>query len=99
NGANLALEEINAAGGTLGRPLRLISRDDGGKPEEAIRAANELTHNEKVAVLTGTFLSNIGLGVSDFAKQNKIPFLAAEALADALTWERGNRYAFRVRSS
>src|SRR5262249_14391075 len=42
--------------------------------------------------------SNIGLGVSDFAKQNKIPFLAAEALADALIWERGNRYTFRVRS-
>jgi branched-chain amino acid transport system substrate-binding protein len=99
NGANMALEEINAAGGVLGQQLRLVSRDDSGKPEEAIRAANELTHNEKVAVLTGTFLSNIGLGVSDFAKQNKIPFLAAEALADALTWEKGNRYTFRVRSS
>ncbi len=99
NGAHLAIDEINAAGGVLGRPLELISRDDGGKPEEAVRAANELVDNEKVVALTGTFLSNIGLAVSDFAKQRKILFLASEALSDALTWQRGNRYTFRVRSS
>lgn len=99
NGAHLAIDEINAAGGVLGRPLELISRDDGGKPEEAVRAANELVDSEKVVALTGTFLSNIGLAVSDFAKQRKILFLASEALSDALTWQRGNRYTFRVRSS
>jgi branched-chain amino acid transport system substrate-binding protein len=99
NGAQLAVEEINAAGGVLGRPFELLSRDDNGKPDEALRAANELVHNEKVAVLTGTFFSNVGLAVSDFAKQNKIVFVAPEALSDALTWQRGNRYTFRVRSS
>jgi branched-chain amino acid transport system substrate-binding protein len=98
NGAQLALEEINAAG-VLGRKLELVSRDDNGKPEEAVRAANELVENEKVAALSGTFLSNIGLAVSDFAKREKILFLASEALSDALTWQRGNRYTFRVRSS
>jgi len=99
NGAQLAVEEINAKGGVLGRPFELLSRDDNGKPDEALRAANELVHNEKVAVLTGTFFSNVGLAVSDFAKQNKIVFVAPEALSDALTWQRGNRYTFRVRSS
>jgi branched-chain amino acid transport system substrate-binding protein len=99
NGAHLALDEINAAGGVLGRPLALVSRDDNGKPEEAVRAAAELVESEKVVALSGTFLSNIGLAVSDFAKQNKILFLASEALSDALTWQRGNRYTFRVRSS
>jgi branched-chain amino acid transport system substrate-binding protein len=99
NGANLAIREINAAGGVLGRPLELITRDDNGKPEEAINAANELVHNEKVVVLTGTFFSNVGLAISDFAKQNKIVFIAPEALSDALTWSQGNAYTFRVRSS
>ncbi|WP_213736223.1 ABC transporter substrate-binding protein [Bradyrhizobium sp. dw_411] len=99
NGATLALEEINAAGGVLGRPLELVSRDDNGKPEDALRAANDLVFNQKVVALSGTFFSNVGLAVSDFAKTNKVPFLAAEALSDALTWQQGHRYAFRVRSS
>lgn len=99
NGANLAIEQINAAGGVLGSPLELLSRDDNGKPDDALRVANELVFNSKVAVLTGTFLSNVGLAVSDFAKRNKVLFIAPEALSDALTWERGNRYTFRVRSS
>jgi branched-chain amino acid transport system substrate-binding protein len=99
NGAHLALDEINRASGVLGRPLELVSRDDNGKPEDAVRAATVLVDSEKVVALSGTFLSNIGLAVSDVAKQNKILFLAAEALSDALTWQRGNRYTFRVRSS
>ena len=99
NGAYLAIEEINAGGGVLGRPLELISRDDNGKPEDAVRAANELVFSSKVAVLTGTFYSHVGLAVSDFAKRNKVLFVAPEALSDALTWQRGNRYTFRVRSS
>jgi branched-chain amino acid transport system substrate-binding protein len=99
NGMKLAVDEINAKGGILGRQLELLTRDDAGKPEEAQRAASELVLNEHVALLTGTFLSNVGLAVSDFAKQQKIPFVAAEALSDALTWERGNLYTFRIRSS
>ena len=99
NGAHLAIEEINAAGGVLGRPLELVSRDDNGKPDDGLRAANELVFNAKVAALTGTFFSHIGLAVSDFAKNNKVLFVAPEALTDALTWQRGNRYTFRVRSS
>jgi branched-chain amino acid transport system substrate-binding protein len=99
NGATLAIEEINANGGVLGRPLELVSRDDNGKPEDALRDANDLVFNEKVVALSGTFFSNVGLAVSDFSKTNKIPFVAAEALSDALTWQHGHRYAFRVRSS
>src|SRR5258705_5464525 len=50
-------------------------------------------------MLTGTFLSNIGVAVSDFAKQKKVCFLAAEPLTDAITWAKGNRYTFRLRPS
>ena len=63
-GWQLAVEEINAAGGINGKKLVVISKDDGGKPADAQTAANELVSSENVAMLTGTFLSNIGLAVS-----------------------------------
>src|SRR6201988_686875 len=98
-GWQLAVEEINAAGGINGKKLVVISKDDGGKPADAQTAANELVSSENVAMLTGTFLSNIGLAVSDFAKEKKVFFLAAEPLTDAITWSKGNRYTFRLRPS
>jgi branched-chain amino acid transport system substrate-binding protein len=98
-GWQLAVEEINAAGGIDGKKLVVISKDDGGKPADAQTAANELVSSEKVVMLTGTFLSNIGLAVSDFANQKKVFFLAAEPLTDAITWAKGNRYTFRLRPS
>ena len=98
-GWQLAVEEVNAAGGINGKKLVVISKDDGGKPADAQTAANELVSSENVAMLTGTFLSNIGLAVSDFANQKKVFFLAAEPLTDAITWSKGNRYTFRLRPS
>ncbi len=96
-GWQLALEEINAAGGVDGKKLEVISKDDRGKPADAVTAANELVSKDGVVMLAGTFFSNIGLAVSDFAKQKKILFLAAEPLTDAITWSKGNRYTFRLR--
>jgi branched-chain amino acid transport system substrate-binding protein len=96
-GWQLALEEINAAGGVGGKKLEVISKDDGGKPGDAVTQANELVSRDGVVMLAGTFFSNIGLAVSDFAKQKKILFLAAEPLTDAITWSQGNRYTFRLR--
>jgi branched-chain amino acid transport system substrate-binding protein len=60
-GINLAVEEINAAGGVLGKKLQVVSRDDGGNPGEAVRVAEELVTGEQLSVLCGTFLSNVGL--------------------------------------
>lgn len=98
-GWQLAIEEINAAGGVNGQTLVVISKDDGGKPADAVTAANELVSSEGVTILAGTFFSNIGLAVSDFAKQKKVFFMAAEPLTDAVTWTNGNRYTFRLRPS
>src|SRR5690554_4838423 len=97
DGWTLALEEINDAGGVLGRPLEVISRDDGASPADAVTVANELVAREGVDILFGTFLSNVGVAVSDFAKQRKVLFLAAEPLTDTLAWSLGNRYTFRLR--
>ncbi|MBL4615499.1 MAG: ABC transporter substrate-binding protein [Magnetovibrio sp.] len=97
NGWQLALEEINNAGGIRGKQLEVISKDDAGKPGEAVTAANELVSKDKVTMLMGTFFSHIGLAVSDFAKQKKIVFVATEPLSDAVTWSQGHKYVFRVR--
>ena len=100
NGLILAAEEVNAKGGVMGgRKIEVITRDDALKPEDAVRAANELVSNEKVALLAGGFLSNVGLAISDFANQNKIMYVASEPLTDALVWSKGNKYTFRLRPS
>jgi branched-chain amino acid transport system substrate-binding protein len=98
-GWELALEEINASGGVLGRKLEIVSRDDNGTPGDAVRVAEELTAREKVVMLMGTFPSNVGLAVADYAKQRKVPFLAAEPLTDKIVWESGNKYTYRLRAS
>lgn len=98
-GWQLALDEVNAAGGVLGHKLLVISKDDGGKPADAVTAANELVASEDVAMLAGSFFSNVGLAVSDYAKQKKVFYLAAEPLTDAITWSNGNHYTFRLRPS
>jgi branched-chain amino acid transport system substrate-binding protein len=98
-GMDLAIEEINAKGGVLGKKLELISRDDGANPGEAVRVAEELITREGVPLIAGTFLSHIGLAVTNFAGQKKVFFLAAEPLTDKITWQNGNKYTYRLRSS
>jgi branched-chain amino acid transport system substrate-binding protein len=98
-GWELAVEQINAEGGIDGRELRVISRDDTGDPATAVRIAEELVSGDSAAMIFGTFLSNIGLAVSDFAKQKQVFFLASEPLSDALVWSSGNKYTYRLRPS
>ena len=100
NGMQLAQDAVNGAGGAMGgRPIELVFRDDGSTPGDAVRVAEELLTRENVAFLVGTFLSNVGLAVADFANQRKKLFLATEPLTDAITMAQGNRYTFRVRPS
>ena len=98
-GMELAVDEINAAGGINGKKLQLITRDDNASPGDAVRAAEELLSREKVDVLSGAFLSHIGLALADFAKQRKVFFLAGEPLTDKIVWQNGNKYTFRLRAS
>jgi len=79
--------------------MEIVFRDDGGTPGDAVRVAEDLLTRENVSFLAGTFLSNVGLAVADFANQRKTLFLATEPLTDAITMGQGNRYTFRVRPS
>ncbi|WP_029558413.1 ABC transporter substrate-binding protein [Xanthobacter sp. 91] len=98
-GMDLALKEVNDAGGIKGKKLVIISKDDGGKPADALTAANELVSRDGVVMIAGGFLSNVGLALADFAKQKQVMYLAAEPLTDALVWSKGNDYTFRLRTS
>ena len=98
-GMELAVDEINAKGGVIGKKLELILRDDNGNPGDAVRVAEELLSREKVDVLAGAFLSNTGLALTDFAKQKKFFYLASEPLTDKIVWANGNRYTYRLRPS
>jgi branched-chain amino acid transport system substrate-binding protein len=99
NGWNLALEQINAAGGVNGNKLEVVSRDDNGNPGDTVRVAQELVAREQVKLLFGGYLSNTGLALADYAKQRRIFFLAAEPLTDKIVWQIGNKYTYRLRPS
>ncbi|WP_277183706.1 ABC transporter substrate-binding protein [Caballeronia sp. BR00000012568055] len=99
NGWNLALDQINAAGGINGNKLEVVSRDDNGNPGDTVRVAQELVTREQVKLLFGGYLSNTGLALADYAKQRRIFFLAAEPLTDKIVWQDGNKYTYRLRPS
>ncbi|TQK03976.1 amino acid/amide ABC transporter substrate-binding protein (HAAT family) [Herbaspirillum sp. SJZ130] len=98
-GWEMAVDEVNAAGGVLGKKLEVIARDDNGNPGDSVRIAEELMTRERVALLFGGFLSNTGLALTDYAKQRKVFFLAAEPLTDKIVWHNGNKYTYRLRPS
>ncbi len=99
HGHELAQAEINAAGGVLGRPIQYVLRDDKSSPEVAVRMANELLLREKVDFLTGTLASSVSLAVSEVARKNKALLLVTIGKTEALTSDKGHRYAFRVASN
>jgi branched-chain amino acid transport system substrate-binding protein len=98
-GWQMALDDLNAKGGVLGRRLEVISRDDAGKPADAVRIAGELVDGQHVDLLAGGFLSNVGLAISDYARHVNMLYVAGEPLSDALTWQDGNAVCFRLRPS
>ncbi len=98
-GWEMAVDEINAQGGLLGKKLEVVSRDDNGTPGDAVRVAEELVTGENVVLLFGGFLSNTGLALSDYAKQHHVLYLAAEPLTDKIVWQDGNHYTYRLRPS
>lgn len=94
-GVKMAIDEINASGGVLGRPLAVIARDDKLNPENAIREARDLIINEKAFWLHGVTSSGVARAVSQYAKEQKKVFVASVAKSEKLTEEWGNPYFFR----
>jgi branched-chain amino acid transport system substrate-binding protein len=99
-GAELAVQQINAAGGVLGRKIELLSRDSKANADEAVRLSRELIIKDNVDFLAGTLTSAEAPAVSTVAKENKIVFLAPSSKSTILTDEKHiHPYIFRVASN
>ena len=98
-GWQMALEQVNNLGGVNGRRLEFVPRDDAGQAGRAVQLAAELLDEQKVDLLAGGFSSEVALALSAFALQRKTLYVAGQPLTDALVWERGNRYTYRIRPS
>jgi branched-chain amino acid transport system substrate-binding protein len=92
----LAIDELNAKGGILGRKIEFTTRDDKFKVDIALSMAKELVMNEKVDILMGTINSAGALAVSEFCKTEKTPFLVTFSKSDKITGEKGHRYVFSI---
>lgn len=99
-GAELAVSEINAKGGVLGRKLQLLPRDSKASADEAVRLARELIIKDDVDFLAGTLTSAEAPAVSTVAKENKIVFVAPTSKATILTdAQHIHPYIFRISSN
>jgi len=92
----LAVDELNAKGGILGRKVEFTTRDDKFKVDIGLSMAKELVMNEKVDILMGTINSAGALAVSEYCKTEKIPFLVTFSKSDKITGEKGHRYVFSI---
>jgi branched-chain amino acid transport system substrate-binding protein len=92
----LAIDEVNAKGGVVGRKIEFTTRDDKFKVDLALSMAKELVMMEKVDILMGTINSAASLAVSEFCKTEKIPFLVTFSKSEKITGEKGHRYVFEV---
>jgi len=92
---DLALEEINAAGGAKGRKLEWVYADDQSKPETALTAAQKLFEDKEIILLTGEYSSSNTYPICAQAEKNKMPFLVSCAAADNMT-QSGWKYIFRM---
>lgn len=96
-GAQMYVDEVNARGGLLGRPVKLLMRDTESRPELAARMARELVERERVDFLVGTFTSAEGLAVAELARELKTVFLALGPKTDRMTAPDAlHPYVFRI---
>ena len=99
-GAEMAVKEINASGGVLGRKLELLTRDSKASADEAVRLARELIIKDSVDFLSGTLTSAEAPAVSTIAKENKIVFIAPTSKTVQLTSPANlHPYIFRLASN
>jgi branched-chain amino acid transport system substrate-binding protein len=97
-GLELAVEEINAAGGIQsmgGAQIQLVKADSQGKPDVAISEVERLAQQENVAAIIGTYQSSVAIPSTDRAERLKVPMIISMAVADEIT-DRGFQYTFRI---
>jgi len=94
NGIELALEEINAAGGVRGRPLRIVFEDDRMSPTDGVSAFQRMVAAERPSIVLGPFGSSVVLAVAPIANSSRVPIMSASATADSIAL--AGDYVFRI---
>lgn len=96
-GLQLAIDEINGAGGVLGKKIELVRRDDESNPAKGVVAARELVQREKVAVFFGGIDTPVSMAIVPFANSAKVPFVSVWAAGTPITRNgAAENYVFRV---
>jgi branched-chain amino acid transport system substrate-binding protein len=95
NGIKLALSEVNAKGGVLGKKVELVIEDGQCQPANSVNAAEKLIQRDKVVGLIGAFCSSATLAIMPVAQSNKVPLITGVSSAPSLT-EKGNPWFFRA---
>ena len=93
NGVNLAVEEINAAGGVLGSQIQVINADDQGDPTECMNAFNSLV-SQGVGLIIGSVTSSCTSAITDSANEEEVVLTSPSSTADSITTE--DDYVFRA---
>jgi branched-chain amino acid transport system substrate-binding protein len=96
DGVNLAVKEINASGGILGRSVEIILRDDETKVDIAVKEMRDLILRKKVDIVIGGASSGTAMAQSEVAKTYRVPFLIDMANSYRITEEKGHRYVFQI---
>ncbi|MDU2064612.1 MAG: ABC transporter substrate-binding protein [Sporomusaceae bacterium] len=100
NGAKLAVKEINANGGVLGKQIEAVVGDNKGEPSESANAMTKVITQDKVIAVTGFTTSSNGIAASAVAEANKIPFMTANCTNPKVTVDEKSGkvkdYTFRV---
>src|SRR5438477_7621242 len=96
-GLQVAIDELNAKGGVLGRKFELVRRDDEATPAKGVIAARELLFKEKVTVLFGGLDTPVSLGIVPIVNEAKVPFMGPWAAGTPITKNGAkDNYVFRV---
>ena len=93
-GVKLAADEINAAGGVLGRKIALVIEDDQGRPDQAASVVTKLITNNNVVAVIGENSSSNSLAAAPICQNNKVPMISPSSTNPSVT-EKGD-YIFRV---
>lgn len=99
DGVKLAVAEINAAGGVLGRQIQLVERDDEAKNERGVQIAQELINKEKVVATVGFINTGVALASQRFYQEAKIPVINNVATGTVITKQfekEKDNYIFRT---
>ncbi len=93
--AQMAVEEINAAGGIMGKPVEIVWRDSQSKPDVSTANVTELIDKEGCKMIFGGSSSGVAVAVGDLCQQKSVPFFGTLTYSTATTGTKGHRYTFR----